>query len=802
MSLEFVQSLVNYATTRDQTYLVPIIFSLLINILSGAALFTKKGKEITENLRDSTRENMIAFILSLSIIIIIGIPTIRDHFKTSGPTTSNYQEAILLGIVSLMHISFAIFVFARWFCAVYSITLVWGGITFACLFHNGFEISKQLLPLIIGYILIIIFCVFQERSLRIYFVRRNVLTENEVSLKKILQQLNEIIIVVNRKFDVQYCNRGENPSALTAELPLETPPKLFVESPPKSPNDNRTSKPPQLYRKKSLNDNFHRSFFERIVKLELHQPALIKETCPAISHKFSSIFDLKSLIELLANDSECFQELFKMKRLSCGGSAYGPRNFTLKEFYEVHISCAVIDQQECFVIIMTNITESIKGLQEKAEMQKNILSSLSHELLTPLNTITNCMDTASKHHGIDQEVKENFILPSIMNCKLLESFVNDVLDFVQIKFGFFSPDMKKGKLLPAVDECIKLYKHSIQKKRLEIQTEFSVKHDIEIGTDFQRLKQILNNLLGNAVKFTSEGAIKLSIEKNSNKLLFTVKDSGIGMTKAELENLMKNLKEASIGKKVGERSTGAGLGLAAANALTQQLNPETRRGLKFKSIKNQETIVTFEIEDLKDQIEEVSEIHSEDIPILSEELSISLPICKPISSTSKRDVSTITFISPPRILHECEKSSILVVDDDGFNIHTIEMILSSFGIKPDAAFNGKAALDLIEKRHRDACCEKSKNYDLIIMDFNMPVMDGLEATRKIRERIVKNEWRSTRIIGCTAFVGEEKKKEGLDSGMDDCIKKPVTKAMIQSLLSSFNTGNSSSEILKPKSCIM
>ena len=760
-----VQAIIDFTQRKRKFQLVLIIlFSTLI--LCVLMLLIHRIKIKFQKMKHWHLEVFFLVIITLAMAGMIVMPILSDPYSSSGL----FQGGLHLGLDILVLISFVTYYNARWVFSIIMITLMWGGIVFIMLYVDGFQASEDTVPLIKGYVMMILIIFYHEKCLRNNFERRSVLSENQISFKQILQQLNETIIVVNRQLDVKYCNG-----------------KVFLgDSINSSPATVSSQIPGPIMRKPSFY-TADKTFVDTVVRLELHQTRLINEKCPAICQRFKGLHNLRNLIELLSEDTECFNELSEMKSIGCNGAVLEENRSTLKEYYEIHISCAVIDDQECVVIIMTNIFESIRRLKETNEMQKNILSALSHELQTPLNTATNCLEAASKHHAIDEVVKDTLIVPSLINCKLLESFICDVLDFVQMKTGDFIPKIEKVRLLPCVNDCVSLFSNSLKKKNLKFRIDCPFRQNCEISTDFRRLKQILTKLLGNAVKYTFNGEIKLSIQQMSHRLLFTLKDDGIGMNKAEFDNLISNLRNTKIGNKVGNQSTGAGLGLIVANELAKELNPGTRQGLKFVSAKGTGTQVSFEIEDQRPVFSDVPDDRSENYPFLNEDISTSI---QPVPSTrifkSKNEMSS-PFQSPKR---ECgNKPRILVVDDDGFNIHTIETVLGSLGFQCDTAFNGKIALECIDKRSHEVCCENCRGYDLILMDFNMPVMDGLEATRLIRSKISDKEWRETVIVGCTAYVGEEKKKEGLDSGMNDCINKPVTKVKIEKIVANIVSRN-------------
>ena len=167
---------------------------------------------------------------------------------------------------------------------------------------------------------------------------------------------------------------------------------------------------------------------------------------------------------------------------------------------------------------------------------------------------------------------------------------------------------------------------------------------------------------------------------------------------------------------------------------------------------------------------------------------------------NKREFSYPKFMTnytPQKTLLKYELScpcpSILVADDDVFNLFTIESLLNTFGVKIAKVNNGQEAIDAIKSRYHQKCSKRCQMFRLVLMDLSMPVMDGFEATVRLRELISNNFIPDVPIVACTAFVDTDKMEKCLEFGMRDRISKPISKNKIQRVLQSFNIPYSSEQ---------
>ncbi len=349
-----------------------------------------------------------------------------------------------------------------------------------------------------------------------------------------------------------------------------------------------------------------------------------------------------------------------------------------------------------FLGIATDITEAhkqrieleaAKRLAEQASVAKSeFLANMSHEIRTPLNGIIGFTDLVLKTN-LD-ETQEQYISIVNQSANSLLGVINDILDFSKIEAGKLELDIERADLFEIASQATDIITYQAHSKGLEVLLNISTTLPRFIYTDTVRLKQIIINLLGNAVKFTSKGEIELKIniqEKiNDNEMVlrFQVKDTGIGIHPEKLDKIFEAFaqEDSSTTKKYG----GTGLGLTISNKLLGIMNSK----LELHSTLGEGSVFYFDIK-LK-------------VEFGSEELW-----------NNANDIKNV-----------------LIVDDNQNNRLILKQMLSLNKISSTEATNGIEAIQLLSE---------NKKFDVIIMDYHMPYMDGLETIKKIRENFQANE---------------------------------------------------------------
>jgi two-component system sensor histidine kinase/response regulator len=397
-------------------------------------------------------------------------------------------------------------------------------------------------------------------------------------------------------------------------------------------------------------------------------------------------------------------------------------------------------------------TERLERLRAEAEnrAKSEFLAHLSHELRTPLTAILGYTDLLL---ATDQPPERNHLHIIKRNGRHLLSLLNDVLDLSKIEAGKLEVDQLDVQLHTFINEISSLITVNAQDKNLQLKISAVTPLPVRIKTDPTRLRQILLNLLGNAIKFTDVGEVCLEIGETlvdgKNILEFSVIDTGIGITDSDLEKLFKPFSQA--GRINSLREPGTGLGLAISRQLAQYLggnisvSSDPGMGSKFTV-----RIDPGSLDDVPRQL-----------------LDVTTQLDTTINTEAIR-------------LH----GHILVTDDLPDIRYLIGHLISSFGGRVSYASNGEEAIAMVNER-----AANNESFDLMIMDSQMPVMDGLAATRLLRAQGC-----TTPILALTAATLRGERELCIAAGADDYLSKPIEAATLltrlQELLARDTKGNS------------
>ena len=469
---------------------------------------------------------------------------------------------------------------------------------------------------------------------------------------------------------------------------------------------------------------------------------------------------------------------------------------------EIKISYLHQYNTEYIILIFRDMTQrdQLVTLEDNNKYKDQLLASVSHELRAPLNGNINLVESALQNISVPIQVKERLLIPALRSSKFLLHLINDILDMSQLKAKKLRLIFKPGKLQETLSDTLQLVELQAKKKGIELCLVMNPEvQSLTLCTDHVRLSQIVLNLLNNAIKFTQKGSVILSAvpTENSDCLKISVQDSGIGMTKEDIEKLFSDYTHIEFAERKDINPTGVGLGLSIAYNLAKLLGPANQRGIVVESVQGIGSTFSFLVENK----EEKGHLDLQDIVVknpasdksnpVPDEFTISEPnvftrLHKSFSVNLMRQPhKTLSSLDPEKPEKKCKCSKVLVVDDNPFNTMAFETVLGSLNFKCDSVFDGRAAIDKILYRQNNRCGETCKPYDVVFMDQEMPGMTGSEAVRELRKLQLQHIIGDMKIIGCTGHGSDEEVEKFMISGLDKCIQKPISAIDLEKILREF-----------------
>lgn len=375
------------------------------------------------------------------------------------------------------------------------------------------------------------------------------------------------------------------------------------------------------------------------------------------------------------------------------------------------------------------IENALQAAQSANDLKSNFLASMSHEIRTPLGAILGFTELL-RDPAVTQSEREEYLKIITRNGETLSQLINDILDLSKVEAGHMNIENIRFALRATVEDVASLLRGKADKKGIELIIKYADGLPEFITSDPVRLKQVLFNLVGNAIKFTPKGQVSIEVHQIKNRIVFDVKDTGIGIKADQRKHLFQPFIQAdgSITRRFG----GTGLGLSLSRNLASLLGgdvelQESNIGVgsvfraSIENRENKESVADFEI--------------AQDAKAMA-------------LANEKSDLKNISF----------EGAEILVVDDSIDNQNLIEHILKKYGAKTYFADDGLQATKKAKERP----------YDLILMDIQMPVMDGLAATK-----IVRREGYRGPIIALTAHAMKDTHAECISVGCTGFLSKPI-----------------------------
>lgn len=376
------------------------------------------------------------------------------------------------------------------------------------------------------------------------------------------------------------------------------------------------------------------------------------------------------------------------------------------------------------------LEKAMQGALVASQAKSEFLANMSHELRTPMNGLLGMLDLVLDG-PIAGEDRENIEVAQRCAYSLL-GLLNDILDLSKIEAGRMHLECVPFELSTVVEECLRPHTAKAQQKHIALEFRDETSEGLTVAGDPLRLRQIVNNLVSNAIKFTERGWVRVrqsAVELPDGKLLvrLVVADTGAGIPADKLSLIFDKFTQAdsSITRKYG----GTGLGLAITKRLVE---------LHGGSIR------------VDSQVGEGSTF------------TVELPY-----EVLRRDVPAAAARVPPALPEAQCSARLLLVEDNAVNQRVALAMLRKKGYKIDVAGNGQEALEMLE--------QAAEPYDLVLMDVQMPVLDGLEATRIIRR---DSRWQSLPIVAMTAHAMAGDRERCLRAGMNGYLSKPLQAAAL------------------------
>ncbi|CAD8121298.1 unnamed protein product [Paramecium sonneborni] len=458
-----------------------------------------------------------------------------------------------------------------------------------------------------------------------------------------------------------------------------------------------------------------------------------------------------------------------------------------------------------------------------SEMLSNIFQSISHEFGTFLNCILTVSSEAMENELINEQVKATYIEPTYINSKLLSYVLQSVRDFNTILLKQFALRLQEFSPFEIIQEIQYLLNQQTTQRNNQII--INCPQHLLVYNDQDRFKQVLYQLMSNSIRFTENGMITVSITIYKDKIKVKVKDNGIGMNQAEQQKLHKLLKDNTKLLRISHNSVGCGLGLSISNAIVLKMNG--KHGIQFTSELQKGSEFFFTISNSQQLYNDSVYVASQTyVKVLNQTYYLEQ---QPISDSSHKEENGDTwrekslFQSKIRYLKSADSKSqfgipqklqleedeiesrqeeskimipslqaslksdivkfsigsnccsrVLIVDDEYFNIQSLQLILHRFNAHCDFTFNGQEAIKKSLQKMKEPCRQCQNNgYVVFFLDLNMPIMDGFDTVKNLKKMMHDNQIPKGICIANTGYADLESKQQALNSGMDFYMIKPI-----------------------------
>ena len=403
---------------------------------------------------------------------------------------------------------------------------------------------------------------------------------------------------------------------------------------------------------------------------------------------------------------------------------------------------AIVQGYMLSVVDITEIMEQnqrMKELVEQAESANRaksaFVSNISHEIRTPMNSIVGIAEILLRRQHDEQE--EQYLQNIQDSGQALLAIINDVLDFSKMESGKMQLFEEPYDTLSLYYDMKVIFENRIGDRSIKLLYDLDQNLPCRLIGDAGRLRQIIVNLVGNAIKYTEEGHVKLTVRLQEREqadhavqLYIAVEDTGVGIKEEDQQLLFDSFERVDVKK--NREKEGTGLGLAISRDLVQRMGGD----ISLHSVYGEGSTFFFTI---RQGVEDWAPIRE----------------AEPVREKRKKKENKEWMFEAP-------EAKVLLVDDNDMNLVVAKALLEPLKIQIETARNGAEALQMV----------KQKAYDLVLMDHMMPIMDGIEATKEIR-KLPEEAYRTLPIIALTANAMIDARKEFEEAGMNGFVAKPI-----------------------------